>query len=318
MDKIPVGSDLIRKTKRKPLVCVPCRLRKVKCDKNIPCKNCVVRGLISECHREIVIVRGVVANAEKVPNHGGSAQRARNGIFNENQVDNIRACVERLTFGFIKVERLFKAESQKEVYWPEFHLEFETIMSRINHLSSYSLCSFACYYINFIHNGVIPTLFMREHEEFWNGHVEQEPACLLYHKPSKIQSKQPRDYYFWMALYYATICNGIYFGSIELKDDLNFSVQELQSLGPKFFRAAHDCLCRAHFMDSPDIRFIQVYCLMSTCFHAYGSVGLSQSLLAQCVDIARKLKMDIPDPTPESKFSSEVKKILWYTLCLID
>lgn len=242
----------------------------------------------------------------------------KNGLFHEADVENIRSCVERLTFGFIKVERLFKPQDRPDTDWPSFYNSFETVMARIKHSSSHSLCAFASYYINFIHNAVVPALFMKEHEIFWKKYVSEDLACLIYFKPSKLQSCLPRDYYFWMAMYYAAICNGIYFGSGELMDELDFSVQELQSLGPHFFKAAYDCLSRAQFMDIPDIRSIQVYCLMSTCFHAYGSVGLSRSLLLQCIKIARKLKLDAIEPLKAVNFASEIKKRLWYTLCLID
>lgn len=302
-----------RKSKRIPLACVQCRARKVKCDKKVPCKNCTNRGLSSECEREVVIVRGVVTNR---PIDHSIARKGRNGLFNEKEVDNIRLCVERLTFGFIRVARLFKTDYKTDVNWPEFHGVFETIMARIDHSTSHSLCAFASYYINFIHNAVVPTLFMNEHERFWNDQVSTDLLCLVYFKPSKLQSSLPRDYYLWMSMYYTTMCNGIYFGSTELKDELDFSVVQLHELGPIFFRAAYECLCRAQFMDIPDIRTIQTYCLMSTCFHAYGSVELSQSLLAQCVGIARKLRLDQPEAV--DSFPSEIKRRLWYTLCLID
>lgn len=319
MEGRTLGPEFIRKTKRKPLACVQCRLRKVRCNKRVPCQNCIARGLSSLCHREVVLVRGVVTN--KQCDHGtkdNTPQKRRNGLFNDDEIENIRTCVEMLTFGYIKLERLFKAEYNKDVDWPKFYDEFSGIMERINHSGSHSLCAFATYYINFIHNAVVPTLFMNEHEVFWNEHVIHERDTLIYFKPSSLQISLPRDYYFWMAMYYTTICNGIYFGSKELKDELDFSEGEIQSLGPLFFRAAYDCLCKAQFMDVPDIRSIQAYCLMSVCFHAYGSVGLSQSLLVQCVGIARKLKLDIPDSAKESNFSLEIKKRLWYTLCLID
>ena len=313
-----LGADFIRRTRRKPLACVPCRVRKVKCDKNVPCGKCVARGNSGECHREVVIVKGVVANHESENTNREAFSSIKETLFNGKDVDNIRVCVERLTYGFIKVGKLFNTHYLSKISWPEFLANFENLMTRIDYSSSHTLCSFACYQINFIHNAVIPSLFMNEHEQFWNDHVKGDSSCLVYFNPSKLQSKNPKDYYFWMAMYYATICNGIFFGSKELEEKLNYTREELQDLGPMFFRAAYECLCRAHFMDFLDIRSIQIFCLLSTCFHAYGSVGQSQSLLAQCCEISRRLKLDDPNTTLDPTFTSEVKKRLWYTLCIID
>lgn len=302
----------IRKTKRKPLACVQCRLRKVRCDKQVPCKNCLTRGFAKQCHREVVLVRDTVANRDS------GKYGAVGGLFSEFEIENIRMCVEKLTFGFIKVDRLFKSERQREVNWPLFHNDLASIMARVDHATSHCLCSFASSYINFIHNAVVPSVFIDEHETFWNEHVKENPACLVYSKYSSLQSDLPRDYYFWMALYYGTLCNGIYFGSEQLKDELKFTSCELQTLGPKLFTAALDCLYRAQFMSYPDIRAIQVFCLLSTCFHAYGSVSLSQALLIQCIRIARKLGIDSSKTDSGVTFSSEIKRRLWYTLCLND
>lgn len=326
--------EVLRKTKRKPLACVQCSKRKVRCNKEVPCHNCIERGHGFECRREVVIVRGKVANETKTSSKatrnsskaafksGGNGKNSELSnkiwLFDEADVDNIRSCMERLTFGFIKVARLFKGQNRPGTDWPEFTNSFESVMSSMNHSNSHSLCAFASYYINFIHNAVVPKLFMAEHEVFWSQNVERDRACLVYSNPSKLQSLLPRDYYYWMAMYYATLCNGVYFGSTELMDELDFSPLELQSLGPHFFNAAYDCLFRAQFMDVPDIRAILVYCLMSTCFHAYGNVELSQSLLVQCVRIARKLKLHTVTEVDEVDFATETKKRLWYTLCLID
>lgn len=112
-----------------------------------------------------------------------------------------------------------------------------------------------------------------------------------------------------MALYHGTLCNGIYFGSEQLKDELNFTSQELKTLGPKLFTAAQDCLWRAWFMTYPDIRAFEVFRLLSTCFHSHDSVNLFQALLVQCINIARKLGLDTCEGD-SSTFSSEIKKRL--------
>lgn len=50
--------DSIRNTQRAPLSCISCYKRKVKCDKKIPCGQCIRRGATSTCRREQVKVKG--------------------------------------------------------------------------------------------------------------------------------------------------------------------------------------------------------------------------------------------------------------------
>ena len=50
----------LRTTQRAPKSCVSCKARKVRCDRNIPCKQCVRRGTASDCTREVVVVRGKI------------------------------------------------------------------------------------------------------------------------------------------------------------------------------------------------------------------------------------------------------------------
>ena len=59
----------LRTTQRPPRSCQPCASRRVKCDKTIPCANCVRRGETEACRRETVLVRGRVTVAA---DEGGS------------------------------------------------------------------------------------------------------------------------------------------------------------------------------------------------------------------------------------------------------
>lgn len=328
----------IRKTKRPPRACVQCTLKKIKCDKLIPCGNCAKKGNSADCKREIVLVRGKLTNGrdeetncqgkgvKRIKTKGNDSDVTPNTKTTNNldqisldfldNVENIRSCMERLTFGFIKVTKLFKGQTRPETDWFEFENQLKAVMSKITRHNSHSLCGFASYYINFIHNAIVPKLFMAEHEKFWCA-IENDENALVYFLESDLQKISPRNYLYWMAMYYATLCNGIYFGCTELYKELDIPPATLETFGPILFHAAYNCLCRAQFMDVPDVRAVQTYCLMSTCFHAYGNVELSQLLLVQCVRIAKKLKLHVIDEE-EVTFASEIKKRLWYTLCLID
>src|SRR5690349_13533281 len=57
----------IRSTQRAPRSCVPCSSRKVKCDKSVPCANCIRRGEADTCAREMVLVRGQLTRYRESP-----------------------------------------------------------------------------------------------------------------------------------------------------------------------------------------------------------------------------------------------------------
>ena len=66
MSSFDVGTGSVqkpRKTQRAPKSCYQCSKKRVKCNKQIPCQNCIKRG--QECFQEAVIVKGVILNDAK-------------------------------------------------------------------------------------------------------------------------------------------------------------------------------------------------------------------------------------------------------------
>jgi len=51
----------MRSTQRAPKACSRCSRKRIKCDKQIPCKACTIRGLDDSCAREVVEVRRITA-----------------------------------------------------------------------------------------------------------------------------------------------------------------------------------------------------------------------------------------------------------------
>lgn len=54
---------LVRATQRAPRSCITCAKRRVKCDKNIPCQECISRGIEASCKRETVKVKGKILSS---------------------------------------------------------------------------------------------------------------------------------------------------------------------------------------------------------------------------------------------------------------
>ncbi|KAL2828334.1 hypothetical protein BJY01DRAFT_228576 [Aspergillus pseudoustus] len=55
-----MSESSIRKSQRRSYSCMTCKRRKVKCDRKLPCNQCLSRGLAHDCQREIVCVKGQI------------------------------------------------------------------------------------------------------------------------------------------------------------------------------------------------------------------------------------------------------------------
>lgn len=57
------GRSKIRATQRPPKSCTSCAKRRVRCDKILPCQQCLSRGTGGTCRRETVMVKGMVVSS---------------------------------------------------------------------------------------------------------------------------------------------------------------------------------------------------------------------------------------------------------------
>lgn len=76
----------LRATQRAPRSCINCSARKVKCDRSVPCANCIRRGQSDTCVRETVLIRGqetTYRNDARIPTYeelSSETQRLRNEL----------------------------------------------------------------------------------------------------------------------------------------------------------------------------------------------------------------------------------------------
>lgn len=312
----------MRRTQRAPKSCQQCYKRKVKCDRVIPCGNCVRRKLASECSREAVIVKNAILNNDSYAVR--KARRVRSpDVLDEQAMDSYNASIQFLSQGYVSLESYLLTKGQETDHdWIKYSNELDILLKKFTKDLSESIVIFGCKNITFIHNGINSTLFLEEHTIFWDEQVPNDTQCLNYLSPSRFQQQQPRDYYFWMALYYAVLCTSVYFGHDQLMIDsvLTTSNNEIESIPRVLFRASFDCLHRADFMNFPDLRAVQVYCILSTCFHGFAGVHLHNCLLGSVIYTARYLRLDqiTDNDNEELEYEKEVGKRLWFTLCIID
>ncbi|KAG7886869.1 hypothetical protein KL938_000522 [Ogataea parapolymorpha] len=299
------------KIKSRPsLACIPCTIRKVKCDKTIPCKNCIKRKTTHECRR-----RNLVPSPE-LPESNTDTE---SNLFNNRQIVHYLYSLKLLTYGRAQIKGLVPVDDLlKYNRWDQYMNQFPTLINKLTPALSRKICECACNYTTFIHQGVVNELFLKDHDNFWEVHVSKNPACLNHTSNNTLKTKSSKDYYYWMSLLYANLSTGMYFGVHEIQSDLTYTEAELSEFSAIFFRASLDCLFRAGALEHADVRCIQVFCVLSMCLHALGSTYLHKSLLRISVEAAKNLGLDQLQPDNAPDYQSEVLKRLFYSLMIID
>ncbi|GMF05118.1 unnamed protein product [Ambrosiozyma monospora] len=156
----------------------------------------------------------------------------------------------------------------------------DVLLPKLDYQSSKLLCQFACTYTTFLHHGVIKSMFMNDHETFYSTEVALYPQSVNYLMDCPMKKESITDYYYWMSLYYSILALGCSFGCDELKSSLPYSDEELNMFPQVFLQVSLDAAMRAGALQKPDIRFVQIYCVMTTFLHAIGRAQLHAQLLA--------------------------------------
>lgn len=238
-------------------------------------------------------------------------------LVKDTDIENYRLSLESLTTGLVRINTLLPSYDFDVCNWTEFpELLDSMFLGSLDYQRSHQLCQFACKYTSFIHEGIIPALFLRDHDRFWMAYVIKDRSSLNYQASSAVLARDPKDYYYWMSLYYINLANGLFFG----REYLNVS-EYSEDVPRLLFNAALSCLHKAGFLLTPDIRAIQVYCCISICSRAFGFLAIEQNLHSIMVHVAQLLRIDkLKDRRPIDKVDlrCEMGKRLWYTLCIID
>ncbi|QPG74543.1 hypothetical protein FOA43_001874 [Brettanomyces nanus] len=370
------------KQKRKTLVCTQCSKRKVKCNKEIPCSNCVRRKEAYLCRRpfendnmyhRIRRITGKVENSGSFDpiskssslgptiasvgidqphtdiqariqarlrqqqqqstrptvleiEHPSILQHTRSPLLSNASIENYMSSLRSLTFGYTHMNGLLPPEesmpngSKESSEWTTHRLR--QLMSKMTYRTSYLLCSFACKYTTFLHYGVVDQLFMEDHERFWKSADNMNHSLWEVVQNYKENKESTLDVKYWLSLYYAMLCVGVYFSVDRLSGQYPYTTEEMAELPRTLFKASLECLEETRFVERADIRTIQIYCVLTTCLHALGNVYIHKQLLSVVVGIAKALRLDrVPPDTSTSgkpNFYREVSRRLWYSFFIVD
>lgn len=277
--------------------------------------------MASSCHREKVILVNQT-HFHRAKSEDSDDLQSFLPIAN---LEPYKLSMQGLTFGFLHLDNFF-SPTDVETNWPRMNQWlWESFLSKLTYTASYQICDFACTHSTFIHQGIVPELYMQDHDEFWARYASNNANVLKYWESNIFLNDQPTDYYYWMSLYYIILANGLTFGRDDLSHSNIFGADTEQIITNSeilfnLFKSSIACLYRTDFMLTPDIRSVQIYCCLSLNLQSFGTAHLDTFLLQTIIGIAKSLKLDkIGLPKKEEvNFHNEIGKRLWHTLCIID
>lgn len=162
-----------------------------------------------------------------------------------------------------------------------FSLAFD--LPEITRPQSSMIVQYSLECLNFLHSAVHPPSFYLEHDHFWNSNQPKK----LTHKFDRV-----RGQYLWASIWYAILCLGMFYADDNLKQNLKMDDRTIRVLPHMLFAASLECLHRGELHKYPDIRSVQVFCILGPCFQALSGVNMRNSLLNTMVYIAQRLNLD--------------------------
>ncbi|KAF3398309.1 hypothetical protein F1880_005736 [Penicillium rolfsii] len=345
-----------RETQRAPRSCIPCTRRKVKCSKTIPCEQCIQRADVAACTREIVKVGGKVTVAVDSEGQQCDALRSSN-LIRENASLKIRIKQLELALARPELTRLERLASEPAPAIPEslespkkLMSDFQTqtfgLLTEPASESSQSkrfldssvkfllpgrqwskiIVDFSLMQLGWVHCAVEETTFMKEHDEFWQGLVEESQECLTNHG--------------WIAVYLSILAAGVYFINEAEIHDIQLLYEILSSQPPsevfllgknpaRLCRAWYEAALRelelADFTRKPALSTIQTVAILNILHKNLGESSREYILHGMAVNIARligidhlgteKMKTAIADP---NRAQRNMQRRLWWTLVICD
>lgn len=306
--------------------CPVCTRRKVKCDRLVPCSNCIKRGLEKEC----------------VHSESKSLGSSRSST-SEPKLSSVLLFWQRYEYwiidiGLSKSKRIDLSSDQMGMkdnldgcdYWMDYLTREQSF-----YLLDYSMERLGALYFGCV-SDVGELYFMLE--EYWKRRdMEVED--------NYIRELCPDDYY-WNAILWAIFTLTIYFmplekiasvfplgptpqllkRNIEHPNDTDTNTLWSETLQKALFKRFSQCsitqLYAADFIANPDVRLVQVYLILSNTMSPQEDVYLSDGLLMQCFHLAKVFHVNDFKPLIDDTTALRLTKLtcekLWYRLCICD
>ncbi|KAF8864876.1 hypothetical protein BDZ45DRAFT_684851 [Acephala macrosclerotiorum] len=300
----------IRATQRAPQSCTSCRKRRVKCNKQIPCQECIGRGLEAQCTRETVKVKGQI-----VPGDAPISRPSYNDLLLENR--QLRAQLDRQLKIFPqKTAKHFEARNITESFERDLFeaVEHTTRISTVveddqiiwpSPDCAASLLSYGRIWVSWIHCALHHPTFEAECEIFWRTR-----------RPSDA-TETGRS--LWLAVYFSYLSAILLFMDEEEARATNLPHDNVMTLLLNWYDASLFHLYRADFLRNLNFKSVQAIAILGIVFNNVGDSTLHTSLWACGIRIARSLSLDFDHRHPEeSLVQREVRRRLWWTFALCE
>lgn len=311
----------VRTTQRVPRACRKCAAKRIKCNKKVPCDQCIKRKIDHLCGREKVVVKGQLRNepwefrVEELETENSKLKNEVEALKLElSRVEGGKRKYTKTTFDlfFTAVHyalRGFASVEERDLKMtPEKALLLRGTLTR--HMSE-TLVKHNFDMLFCLHMAVYPEHFFVEHDNFWKSGTADQVTGIF----EGLSRQQCR----WLALWYSLLSSALFFSDENLTQTLESSSDELFRLAQATLAASLECLMKAEFMTYPDITTVQIFCVLSSCLNGFGGFHLSNCLLEVAIYVAKSLNLNRLDNVKNLHlFELELGKRMWWTLTVID
>lgn len=299
-------------------VCSVCAKRKVKCDRLVPCGNCVKRGQESECIKFATLQNtqdAINATSDYLPNVLNLWQNYEYWI---------------LDIGLFKTQSL---NPRKALYDLESNIqECEFWMNYLNTEQSFELLNFTVENLGALYFGCLGDIndLFSQLEQYWRRRDKKETKDDIVYYTS--------DDYYWNALLWAIFAMCIYYipmeeleqkfstkpicDWLEIDDDQGWTESLQLTIFQGFVKCSLVQLQKANFFAYPDIRIIQSFLILETTSFASSNYAVANALLIHCIHVGRLFNIDFnkqySEDDPLMGISKSTFSKIWFRLCTCD
>ncbi|ODN88837.1 hypothetical protein L198_06639 [Cryptococcus wingfieldii CBS 7118] len=316
--------------------------RRIKCDTQIPCKECTARGLAHLCRKETVIVKGrIVSDGDdkgdlderlkvmskeelwgqvqglmkeneglKMMGTGASGAKIHPSSENRSQSkhapqnDDLSNMARRL--GFLHESSCLSIDPPNIDNKIDDCVTFPSGLQLPSQETSYHLLSYV-----FTHLGwllcPIPSSF-QDQASFIFSPDSPSPFSHL-HTAKSLAEARPS----WSVLSFALISVALVYAPAELLEGLGIGVEQRTFFARLWFRAAvSTMLDGGSCLVNPSMIQLQTFCVLTLLFQPFDYMALHDTLLASMIQVARMLGLHLlKDSTMERTASSEIGRRVW-------
>lgn len=301
----------IRSTQRAPKSCTACYAKKIKCSREVPCRQCVDRGSPAECRREVVRVKGRIRTADtsqSSPTYADLLQenhRLRALLTGQSSGADAelpgrpQSLTDRTEWYEIQLFAMVERSPEARSVWRE-----EDILMPSRTCSN-AILAIAPQWTFWIHFALSLPQFHQDHEKFWR----------LYSAQSSMDVAEP----LWMAVYFSVLASTLLFMPDEIVAASSPPCSNYELLLRNWYNAALFFLDKGDFTGRPHINTVQAITILGIIFHNMGDISRHKTLGSVALRMAQQLKLGDDFAQQEESFSEQqVRRRLWWTLIICE